>query len=263
MTNRETTAIALKRPKRPKKPRVLRACGGFTWPLPPWSRRPFRSRGGCFVLFFIECLANWNKILFLNNEYLGAMGFANITRDIFLLENQISFVVLQVLLDLRFPAKSGDDEEILNKFFNYLNYGEITKSEEKVFDYKKQPLHLLELYRSYFISLSCSGIGSNNSSKWKIWRKKIDVVDDEDWHYVKRNRSFASVTELKAKGIFVRPTNDDTSNKYMPCNPHVYGLCNFTSVSHDSRLYVLGGSLFDTRSFPLDPYSVINYETRA
>lgn len=38
----------------------------------------------------------------------------------------------------------------------------------------------------------------------------------------------------------------------MPCNPYVYGLCNFTSISHDSHLYVLGGSLFDTRSFPLD-----------
>ncbi|KAI3514391.1 hypothetical protein L1887_12757 [Cichorium endivia] len=149
-------------------------------------------RDGCFVLFFIECLANWKKILFLNNEYLGAMGFANITRDILLLENQIPFVVLQVLLDLRFPDK-GKGEEILNKFFNYLNYGEISNSEEKVFKDKKQPLHLLELYRSYFISLSCSGI------------------DDEDWHYVKRNRSFASVTELKAKGIFVmRRTNVDT-----------------------------------------------------
>ncbi|KAI3782608.1 hypothetical protein L2E82_12660 [Cichorium intybus] len=166
-------------------------------------------RDGCFVLFFIECLANWDKMLFLNNEYLGAMGFANITRDIFLLENQIPFVVLQVLLDLRFRDKG---EEILNKFFNYLNYGEITKNKEKVLDDKKQPLHLLELYRSYFISLSCSGLGSINSSKWKIWRKKNDVVVDEDWHYVKRNRSFASVTELKAKGIFVR-SNDDNSNK--------------------------------------------------
>ncbi|XP_009625205.1 F-box/kelch-repeat protein OR23 [Nicotiana tabacum] len=38
----------------------------------------------------------------------------------------------------------------------------------------------------------------------------------------------------------------------MPCNPHVYGLCNFTSISVGSYLYVLGGSLFDTRSFPLD-----------
>lgn len=38
----------------------------------------------------------------------------------------------------------------------------------------------------------------------------------------------------------------------MPCNPHVYGLCNFTSVCIGPHLYVLGGSLFDTRSFPLD-----------
>ncbi|KAH8515364.1 hypothetical protein H0E87_004002 [Populus deltoides] len=38
----------------------------------------------------------------------------------------------------------------------------------------------------------------------------------------------------------------------MPCNPNVYGLCNFTSISMGPNLYVLGGSLFDTRSFPMD-----------
>ncbi|KAF4358120.1 hypothetical protein F8388_009403 [Cannabis sativa] len=38
----------------------------------------------------------------------------------------------------------------------------------------------------------------------------------------------------------------------MPCNPHVYGLCNFTSVAIGPFLYVIGGSVFDTRSFPLD-----------
>lgn len=38
----------------------------------------------------------------------------------------------------------------------------------------------------------------------------------------------------------------------MPCNPHVYGLSNFISVSVGPHLYVLGGSLFDTRSYPLD-----------
>ncbi|KAL6499541.1 F-box/kelch-repeat protein or23 [Orobanche gracilis] len=38
----------------------------------------------------------------------------------------------------------------------------------------------------------------------------------------------------------------------MPCNPHVYGLSNFISISVGPHLYVLGGSLFDTRSFPLD-----------
>ncbi|XP_059298327.1 F-box/kelch-repeat protein OR23 [Lycium ferocissimum] len=38
----------------------------------------------------------------------------------------------------------------------------------------------------------------------------------------------------------------------MPCNPYVYGLCNFTSICVGSYLYVLGGSLFDSRSYPLD-----------
>ncbi|CAN1270673.1 F-box/kelch-repeat protein OR23 [Linum perenne] len=38
----------------------------------------------------------------------------------------------------------------------------------------------------------------------------------------------------------------------MPCNPYEYGLCNFTSVFFDHHLYVIGGSLFDTRSFPMD-----------
>ncbi|PON62581.1 BTB-kelch protein [Parasponia andersonii] len=38
----------------------------------------------------------------------------------------------------------------------------------------------------------------------------------------------------------------------MPCNPNLYGLCNFTSIAVGPYLYVLGGSLFDARSFPLD-----------
>ncbi|XP_057519211.1 F-box/kelch-repeat protein OR23 [Amaranthus tricolor] len=39
---------------------------------------------------------------------------------------------------------------------------------------------------------------------------------------------------------------------HMPINPHVYSLSNFASLAIGSSLYVLGGSLFDTRSFPMD-----------
>ncbi|KAL4588773.1 hypothetical protein LXL04_001668 [Taraxacum kok-saghyz] len=60
---------------------------------------------GCFVLFFTDCIVTQNKKLLLNNEYLSAFGFAKVARDIFLLENQIPFVVLQVLLDLRFQDR--------------------------------------------------------------------------------------------------------------------------------------------------------------
>lgn len=38
----------------------------------------------------------------------------------------------------------------------------------------------------------------------------------------------------------------------LPCNPSTYSLCNFTSVSLGPYIYLLGGSQFDARSFPLD-----------
>ncbi|KAD3068351.1 hypothetical protein E3N88_36231 [Mikania micrantha] len=166
-------------------------------------------RDGCFVLFYIDCISSGNNKILLNNEYLGALGFANVTRDIFLLENQIPFVVLEVLLALNFPEDKG--ENILNKFFNYLNYGEVMVREEKVLN-NKQPLHLLELYRSYFISLAASlGLGSTRSHKWRPRHKESKTA--EDYNYVKRNRSFASVMELKAKGIFLKRTQNESSNE--------------------------------------------------
>lgn len=38
----------------------------------------------------------------------------------------------------------------------------------------------------------------------------------------------------------------------LPCNPSTYSLCNFTSISLGPYIYLLGGSHFDARSFPLD-----------
>ncbi|KAI7728060.1 hypothetical protein M8C21_030609 [Ambrosia artemisiifolia] len=140
----------------------------------------------------------------------GAIGFANIMRDVLLLENQIPFIVLEVLLKLRFPNDKGED--ILNGFFNYLKYGEVVTRDEKVFG-NKQPLHLLELYRSYFISLSATlALGSTKSSS--MGRRRSEDMDSlEDYNYVKRNRSFASVTELKGKGIFLKCTYDEFENE--------------------------------------------------
>ncbi|KAJ9548068.1 hypothetical protein OSB04_020611 [Centaurea solstitialis] len=168
-------------------------------------------RDACFVLFFIECTSLATKKILLNNEYLGAFGFANVVSDIFLLENQIPFVVLEVLLDLRFDDKG---EQILNEFFIYLTYGEVNWiDDQKVLDKDDQkPLHLLELYRSHFIRLSISfGFSSSIPGRWRGRTKKTDAA--EDYNYVKRvNRSLVSVMELKAKGIFVK-RSDDKSNE--------------------------------------------------
>ncbi|KAJ0566759.1 hypothetical protein HanPSC8_Chr06g0248751 [Helianthus annuus] len=175
-------------------------------------------RDGCFVLFFIECISYAKNKMLLNNEYLGALGFANVTRDIFLLENQLPFVVLKVLLELRFPSDKGED--ILNRFFNYLKYGEVFTKDEKVLG-NKQPLHLLELYRSYFIllpvSLGLVSIGLFSAKSTKIW-------SDDDYNYVKRNRNFPSATELKSQWIFLRRALDKDIAFYSRCCYGVFEL---------------------------------------
>ncbi|KAI7754329.1 hypothetical protein M8C21_009071 [Ambrosia artemisiifolia] len=133
------------------------------------------------------------------------LRFANVVRDIFLLENQIPFVVLEVLLKLRFPTDEGED--LLNRFFNYLNYGEVMIREEKVLE-NKEPLHLLELYRCYFISLKV--YVALDPSMGQMWSKESGV---NNYNYVKRNRSLASVMELKAKGIFLKCMSDESSDE--------------------------------------------------
>uniref|UniRef100_A0A1J3D394 F-box/kelch-repeat protein OR23 n=1 Tax=Noccaea caerulescens TaxID=107243 RepID=A0A1J3D394_NOCCA len=52
--------------------------------------------------------------------------------------------------------------------------------------------------------------------------------------------------------LFDPVTRSWRSLPLMPCNPHVYGLCNFVAVALGPHVYVLGGSAFDTRSYPLD-----------
>ncbi|KAF5760260.1 hypothetical protein HanXRQr2_Chr16g0751361 [Helianthus annuus] len=130
-------------------------------------------RDACFVLFFIECISCAKNKVLLNNEHLGVLGFANVVRDIFLLENQIPFVVLKVL--------------------------------------------------SYFISLKVSlGLGSTHSSKWSRKGEKV-TESSEDYNYVKRNRSFASVTELKAKGIFLKRICNESSEDIKFLSHFCYG----------------------------------------
>ncbi|KAD5317477.1 hypothetical protein R6Q59_032832 [Mikania micrantha] len=155
---------------------------------------------GCFILFMIESTGNNKSHLVF--EYLGSVELSNIMCDLFLLENQIPFVVLQVLLELKFPADKGED--VLNKFFNFLKYGELVIRGPKVLE-NRQPLHLLELYRSCFISASTS---LGRSGKFRRWIEENEY-DEDFYNYVKRNRWFASATELKAKWIFLNESKKE------------------------------------------------------
>ncbi|XP_076913942.1 UPF0481 protein At3g47200-like [Bidens hawaiensis] len=164
----------------------------------------------CFVLFFIECISVTNQLKLIGNEHLGALGVAKVTRDIFLLENQIPFLVLEVLLDMRFNDKG---ENLLNGFFNYLNYGEvIIRRDDKVLGTStRRPLHLLEFYRSYFISISASF----SSTIYSLWSGGSFAISSKENDNVQPNGPFASITELKAKGIFLKRSSNYDDIKFV------------------------------------------------
>nr|GFA09531.1 uncharacterized protein [Tanacetum cinerariifolium] len=55
--------------------------------------------------------------------------------------------------------------------------------------------------------------------KWRGWAKKIEA-SHEDYKYVKRNRNFTSVLELKANWIFLKCTDDDSLNEDIKFHSH-------------------------------------------
>nr|GEU44471.1 hypothetical protein [Tanacetum cinerariifolium] len=100
--------------------------------------------------------------------------------------------ILHVLLELMFPNEA---EVMLKRFFNYLNTRDPLMKNEKSLD-MKQSIHLLELYRSYFIYLDPSS-----------HRSVVDI------NYALRKRLFASVMDLKDKGIVVKCNHKESSSK--------------------------------------------------
>ncbi|KAJ0014935.1 hypothetical protein Pint_20095 [Pistacia integerrima] len=143
----------------------------------------------CFILQFIY------RIVKKEEEALKMKSnmIALVQRDLFLLENQIPF---QVLNELSFESKFGDEnskQTMLNEFVT-LFLGLPAQSPKKVQDERKiaekfEPAHLLDLMHSNLLGKSDWSQHSTGS----------------DW------TSYRSVKELKAVGIHCRPSE---TNKF-------------------------------------------------
>nr|GEV99019.1 uncharacterized protein [Tanacetum cinerariifolium] len=179
-------------------------------------------RDGCFILFFIECIARANNKVFLNSEYLGALGFANVSRDILLLENQIPFVVLEVLFDFRFPDKG---EEILNRFFNYLNYGEELTNSKILLHSLGRDDEVVKMYEEieapavniYMFNHLRRGIEKHCTSRYKTWAAElITVYFSSPWKTVALLVATAIlVTSFLQTYFAIRPLSDDSHEDFV------------------------------------------------
>ncbi|KAA8518026.1 hypothetical protein F0562_015493 [Nyssa sinensis] len=97
---------------------------------------------GCFVLHFIYCIIEGKQ----KDLKIKSNDTALVRRDLFLLENQVPFQVLEALMSFKFKKNEG--EHMIKCF--------IMRSKEIVLEERgvKQPLHLLELVRAQLIDFN-------------------------------------------------------------------------------------------------------------
>ncbi|KAK2995070.1 hypothetical protein RJ640_028240 [Escallonia rubra] len=122
------------------------------------------------------------------HEHLGALGWANIFRDMFLLENQVPYEVLRVLINFRSDV-GNEGEATMNGFVHFIVHRQMTS--ESTSKSQLRPSHLLEMYRTSFLRFDSN---QERSEKAKF------RVDGKN-RFTNYTHSCRSTTELRAKGI--------------------------------------------------------------
>ncbi|XP_049395180.1 UPF0481 protein At3g47200-like [Solanum stenotomum] len=149
------------------------------------------------------------------NNHLGSAVYSSIRRDMYLLENQIPFLILEMLVALKYntPRHSfikAMERDSFKMFFNDKN-GMIEHAEDKD-DLGKNPAHLLEIFRRVIVTgpehepilreneYGCCNVKDMLTCLEEGCGKCCKDDENKEWHggqYV-----FRSVTDLKSKGIY-------------------------------------------------------------
>ncbi|CAM8988245.1 unnamed protein product [Rhodiola kirilowii] len=145
---------------------------------------------GCFILQFIYSItSDADESETKTTMMMKSNDTAFVHRDLFLLENQVPFVVLDALMSIRFTH-----DERQNMFMRFFSRHESLQNPDELGpDYNKpddephhpQPMHLLDHYRSQLVEEPDRYRGRKiSNSKWSSYR---------------------SAKELKTVGIHFRP----------------------------------------------------------
>ncbi|KAL3341736.1 hypothetical protein AABB24_025982, partial [Solanum stoloniferum] len=173
-------------------------------------------RDGCLILNYFGPNAADKSIKESETaNHLGIAVYSSIRRDMYLLENQIPFLILEILVALRYntPRHSFIKEmerDSFKMFFNGKN-GMIEHAEAKD-DLGKNPAHLLEIFRRVIVTgpdhdpilrdneYGCCSVNEMLTRLEKGYGKCCKDDENEERH--RGQYVFRSVTDLKSKGIY-------------------------------------------------------------
>ncbi|XP_042483394.1 UPF0481 protein At3g47200-like [Macadamia integrifolia] len=145
---------------------------------------------GCFLLHFIDGAVRGR----LHDMKMKDDQIAFVLRDMFLLENQLPFLVLEALMSFRLT----EGQQVIRKFIGRLSWGNSSSQE---YDH---PPHLLHLLWNEFV-------GATPSPKIRLFRQK----DDHFFH------PFRSIQELQAAGVMCKRNTSSSSLRSVSFVPHL------------------------------------------
>ncbi|KAF5473220.1 hypothetical protein F2P56_009845 [Juglans regia] len=166
---------------------------------------------GCAVLQSIHSVVHQEiiKKLKIKNDQ---MGFAQ--QDLFLLENQLPYQLLLVLMDS--SAKKEDLKESIETFMSRMAH-ERGEYVGKAGETNGTPIHLLDLLRTKLVGKSTTenkgrSNGLINSFK-KLMTIFADLIPCKSKSGGEQEQSFRNVQELRAAGIYVKPAQTSLLTK--------------------------------------------------
>ncbi|KAI3459561.1 hypothetical protein Pfo_016224 [Paulownia fortunei] len=207
----------------------------------------------CFLIYYMDIVDTQNRRqLIVIHNYLGRLVYFLVNRDMFLLENQIPFRIVMLLINLRYDKNTG--EEAVSRFLHESIWGHYKQQEnqdiqqQQIRDIQLQqrqhpPLHIFEAYRRVLVWDSTP-------------ETQVQIEENEGIDLKKIHKTFRSAKDLKAKGIHFKPS-DNKSLKAIKFNSFTfYGQLELPVwfVSNLSKVFFLNmiayelspNNLFDT-----------------
>ncbi|GAA0183777.1 hypothetical protein LIER_31131 [Lithospermum erythrorhizon] len=169
----------------------------------------------CFLLNYIELCKGSDdirktRIYTSMINHLDRLTLNLTLRDLFLLENQIPYSILTLLMYLRYGTSKG--EAMLSKFISGTIFGD--ERERMKFSLDRQPpVHLLDAYRQVLVA-ECLDINNQQtnsyiSSRFEPFRRKLFGNKQKDENNEEGHNAylFRSLTDLKTKGVRFKLSN--------------------------------------------------------
>ncbi|MCD7452689.1 hypothetical protein HAX54_017749 [Datura stramonium] len=165
----------------------------------------------CFVLNDFEIstrfTSNFSSKHSNTIKHLGIAVYLITRRDLYLLENQVPFGVLKLLVKLRY-----DDDSFEDKVKNYCSQMFFDKQEERIRmkENETEPPHLLEVFRRVLVVSGSYAEAANVVRQSRSYDFIFDYFRD-CWRKNQKQELlitnvFRSVMDLKSKGIHFRPS---------------------------------------------------------